>query len=476
MSRSVRETTNISRQTTDISLETTDIRQETASGAKEIIRKNLRVTGKTVNKTANKTTKKTTDRINELLLKLYQTNNLEREELLTVLTGIDSESKELLFDLARKTRHRYYGDKVYLRAIVEFSNYCKNTCKYCGLRAPNKKVSRYRIPQGKILECCEMGYALGYRTFVLQSGEDSYFDDDKLTEIARSIKDRFKDAALTFSVGERSIESYKRLKDAGVDRYLLRHETINPRLYEKLHPGMSLENRIRCLHTLKELGFQAGAGFIVGLPGQDDESIADDILFLKDLSPHMIGIGPFIAHPDTPLGNERDGDVEKTLLCLALIRLFLPHVLLPATTALAVLHPQGFIKGLYAGANVIMANLTPLVERGKYEIYRNRNKAGDDADMYTKKIRESIAVAGLQVSMGRGNHVSIDSGQADSAEGLNGSGTEQSGCGSQPAGPDAVKANCGTRLSSCSACPAGINIGQGGNNVCPAGSAERRVL
>jgi biotin synthase len=268
----------------------------------------------------------TMGRVEGLLLKLYRTNNLEKEELITVLrvmdSGDDSEDKELLFALARKTRYEYYGNKVYLRGIVEFSNYCKNTCRYCGIRAENKKVCRYRMSAEKILDCCEQGYALGYRTFVLQSGEDGYYDDSILADIAGRIKERYKDAALTFSIGERSEESYKKLKEAGADRYLLRHETADSCLYESLHPGMSLENRLGCLHTLKKLGYQAGAGFIVGLPGQDVETIADDILFLKALNPHMAGIGPFIAHPNTPLGNEPDGSVEKTLVCLALIRLF----------------------------------------------------------------------------------------------------------------------------------------------------------
>lgn len=344
--------------------------------------------------------------IKKLLMKLYRDNSLEKKEIITVLKNLDKDGKKLLLELADKTRLKYYGRKVFLRGIVEFSSYCKNTCMYCGLNSTNKKAMRYRLSFQQIIKCCENGYRLGYRTFVLQSGEDSFFNDDILISLANKIKKSFENTALTFSIGERSRDSYRKLFDAGADRYLLRHETANRNLYSRLHPGMSFENRIECLYTLKELGYQTGAGFIVGLPWQDEEIIAEDILFLKKLQPEMVGTGPFIAHPDTPLRDNENGKVEKTLICLALIRLFLPDVLLPATTALAVLDPKGWSKGLAAGANVIMANLTTCDAREKYEIYKNKARATDNAELCTENIKRSIINSGYEVCVGRGDHLS----------------------------------------------------------------------
>lgn len=343
----------------------------------------------------------------EILNKLYTTNNLERNEIIELLNNIDDENKKILFEYADRVRQRVYGKKVILRSIVEFSSYCKNTCLYCGLCRSNKIINRYRMSKSEIMECCKKGYEMGYRTFVLQSGEDLHYTDEILQSIVYSIKDRFPDVAVTLSIGEKSRLFYTKLFEAGADRYLLRHEAAERGLYEKLHPSMSYDNRISCLKKLKNIGYQVGAGFIVGLPEQSIIHITEDLLFLKDLNPHMVGIGPFIAHPQTPLKNYPNGSVDMTIICLAIIRLLLPQVLLPTTTALRCLDPTSWEKSLKAGANVIMTNLTSLEKRKKYDIYKGKGDTLDNANTLTAQVKGLIKNAGYEVDMSRGDHFSI---------------------------------------------------------------------
>lgn len=341
-----------------------------------------------------------------LIDKLYENNEITKEEILYLLSNMDTDSEKYLFKLADITRKKFYQDKVYIRGLIEFSSFCKSTCKYCGLRVQNKTAERRRMTKDEIILCCKAGYSLGIKTFVLQSGEDPIFSDEKLTDIISDIKIRFPDAAITLSIGERSKSSYIKLFDAGADRYLLRHETADKNLYELLHPKMSYENRIRCLHDLKDIGYQSGSGFIVGVPGQTEETIAKDLKLLKEIHPSMLGIGPFIPHPQTPLSNYPTGSVRKTLWCMAIARLLVPDALIPVTTALAVLHPDdGWEMGLKAGANVIMPSLTPTEHKGSYEIYKGKSGLQDSAKKDLQRIKEQIKKAGYRTDMGRGDHV-----------------------------------------------------------------------
>ena len=281
---------------------------------------------------------------------------------------------------AVQLRKTYYGDKVYTRGLIEFTNYCKNNCYYCGIQRNNCNIKRYRLTKEEILACCKSGYHLGYRTFVLQGGEDPWYKDEDIVEIIQEMKKQFPDCAVTLSIGEKSYESYRKFRQAGADRYLLRHETADGELYQSLHPAsMSLENRKKCLYNLKELGYQVGAGFMVGPPGQNLSHLAKDLVFLQELRPEMVGIGPFIPHHDTKYANEKAGSVQMTLFLLAVIRIMLPKVLLPATTALGTMDPRGREKGLAAGANVVMPNLSPVENRKLYELYDNKICTGDEA-------------------------------------------------------------------------------------------------
>jgi len=343
--------------------------------------------------------------MDNLLKKLYKTNSLTCEELLFLLDNLGCRTERLLFAYADATRVKIYGKKVYLRALLEFSGYCSQTCLYCGLRRANTRVDRYRLTGEQIWELCLSGSRQGYKTFVLQSGEDGFYTDDMLVEIIRGIKERCPQAAVTLSIGEKSRESYQRYYAAGADRYLLRHETASRELYGRLHPGMSFQNRRKCLQDLKEAGYQVGAGFIVGLPGQNNAILAQDLLYLKELQPHMVGIGPFIAHPDTPLKHCKCGTVKETLICLALTRLLLPEALIPSTTALNVLEPSGLERALRAGANVVMPGLTPAVLRAKYELYKGRMFDDMEGAALPAALRERIEQAGYEVDMGRGDHI-----------------------------------------------------------------------
>lgn len=306
--------------------------------------------------------------------------------------------------MAREVRENVYGEKVYVRGLIEFSNICRNNCYYCGIRKDNKRVERYRLTPEEILLCAREGYSLGFRSFVLQGGEDRYFINECMEEIIRTIKREFPDCALTLSVGEWDREMYQCWREAGADRYLLRHETAVDEHYRQLHPPqMSLRNRKECLYTLRTLGYQVGAGMMVGSPGQTVEHLIEDIRFLQELVPHMIGIGPFLVHEDTPFGEETNGSYEMTLILLAVLRLLFPEVLLPATTALASLVPDGGVKGLLAGANVVMPNLSPPEVRGKYELYHNKAFWGGESAQKIDCLREKVKGIGYCVVSERGD-------------------------------------------------------------------------
>lgn len=321
----------------------------------------------------------------------------------------DKDTVQGLAEEAVRIRRQYYGDKVYTRGLIEFTNYCKNDCYYCGIRRGNLHAHRYRLTKEEILDCCQEGHRLGFRTFVLQGGEDRWFTDERMAEIIRAIRNNYPDCAITLSIGERSKESYRLFREAGADRYLLRHETANEAHYGTLHPkGMSLAVRKQCLYDLKELGYQVGAGFMVGSPGQTLTCLAEDLLFLKELRPHMVGIGPFIPHHDTVFAKERAGSVEFTLYLLSLIRILLPQVLLPATTALGTLDPQGREKGLSVGANVVMPNLSPVQNRKQYELYDNKICTGEEAAECLGCLARRVESVGYQLVQERGDAYGIE--------------------------------------------------------------------
>lgn len=336
--------------------------------------------------------------------KLIRKSTLTEKEFAELLGQYQDEGlRKRLAKEALRIRRLYYGNDVYIRGLIEFTNICKNNCLYCGIRNGNPHVSRYRLTGEEILSCCEKGYGLGYRTFVLQGGEDGFFTDERLTGLVAAIRGKFPDCAITLSVGERSYESYRRLREAGADRYLLRHETADEGLYGKLHPaGMSLANRKRCLYDLKRLGYQVGAGFMVGAPGQTMEHLAKDLKFLEELQPEMVGIGPFIPHHDTQFAKEPAGSVELTLFLLSVIRILLPPVLLPATTALGTMDPLGREKGMLAGANVVMPNLSPEKNRKQYELYDNKICTDGEAAESSSLMRRMEA-AGFRVVSARGD-------------------------------------------------------------------------
>ena len=313
--------------------------------------------------------------------KFLKDHSLSLEEYRELLGRWQEEDvRQILISEAVKLRKKYYQDKVFTRGLIEYTNYCKNNCYYCGIRKGNHNAQRYRLTKEEILECCKQGYELGFRTFVLQGGEDPYYTDEKMADIIRSIRESYTDCAITLSIGEKSYESYRLFREAGADRYLLRHETANEEHYRKLHPPqMSLANRMKCLYELKELGYQVGAGFMVGSPGQTLDCIARDLVFLQELKPQMVGIGPFIPHHDTEFANEPAGSVDLTLFLLSVIRIMLPKVLLPATTALGTMDPRGREKGLSVGANVVMPNLSPVMNRKKYDLYDNKICTGEEA-------------------------------------------------------------------------------------------------
>lgn len=337
--------------------------------------------------------------------KLVESHHLSREEYVELLQNWQNpEVVRRLREEAVSLRKQYYGNKVFTRGLIEFTNYCKNNCYYCGIRQGNCHATRYRLTGDEILECCRQGYRLGYRTFVLQGGEDPYYTDERVVDIIQRIKKEFPDCALTLSIGEKSRESYLAFRNAGVDRYLLRHETADEDLYRALHPDkMKLHERKQCLYYLKELGYQVGAGFMVGSPGQTLNHIVEDLLFLQELQPQMVGIGPFIPHHDTVYADEGAGSVELTLYLLSIIRIMLPKVLLPATTALGTLDPNGREKGLLAGANVVMPNLSPMENRKLYELYDNKICTGEEAAECLESLSKRVEDVGYQLVEDRGD-------------------------------------------------------------------------
>lgn len=332
----------------------------------------------------------------DMVNKLAVNRNLSDEEFIELLQF--DELDEQLFEVADGVRREVYGDEVYIRGLIEFTNYCKNNCYYCGIRRDNINASRYRMTLDDILLACKKGFQYGFRTFVLQGGEDPYFTDERICKIISEIKQRYPQCAITLSIGEKSRESYKAYYDAGADRYLLRHETATDEHYQKLHPKeMKLENRKRCLYDLKEIGYQVGAGFMVGSPFQTLENILGDLRFLQQLEPDMIGIGPFISHCDTPFNRYENGTLKMTLRLVAILRLLFPYALIPATTALGTIHPQGRELGLKAGANVVMPNLSPREVREKYMLYDNKICVGEDLEECRSCTDRRVSSAGYRV-------------------------------------------------------------------------------
>ncbi len=338
------------------------------------------------------------------ILELKQTTTLNREDLRALLTSLTEEEEQFLYERAREVREIHYGKEVYLRGLIEFTNYCRNDCYYCGIRRSNSHASRYRLSREEILDCAEKGYDLGFRTFVLQGGEDLHYSDEEICSIVQKIRISHPDCAVTLSIGERSRESYQKYYNAGAERYLLRHETADPEHYARLHPKeLSLANRKRCLKDLKEIGFQVGCGMMVGSPCQTADNLMDDLFYMKNLSPHMIGIGPFIPQKDTPFGTESPGTLTDTLHLLGIIRLMFPDVLLPATTALGTIHPLGRELGVKAGANVVMPNLSPRGVRDKYMLYDGKICTGDEAAECRRCMERRIASTGYHVVVSRGD-------------------------------------------------------------------------
>ena len=342
----------------------------------------------------------------KLIDRLCREKTLSKEEFTALLHHADDQDlSEYLFRLSSKTARERFGNKIYIRGLIEFSNYCKNNCYYCGIRAANKNLERYRLTQEEILICCEQGYGLGFRTFVLQGGEDFWFTDERFCSIIREIKARFPDCAVTLSIGERSRQSYQAFFDAGADRFLLRHETADSSHYSRLHPeNLTLENRMRCLQDLKEIGFQTGTGFMVGSPYQKPEYLAEDLLYIKKLNPQMVGIGPFLPHCDTPFRDEPPGSTALCLFLIGMIRLMLPNALIPATTALGTADKNGREKGILAGANVVMPNLSPLRFRKQYALYNNKISTGEEAAEGLSLLKKRMEAIGYEIVTDRGDY------------------------------------------------------------------------
>ena len=343
--------------------------------------------------------------MNNIISKFIDTHSLSVEEYESLLNNITDEEKEVLKREATKLAKSIYGNKIFARGLIEFSNYCKNNCYYCGIRNGNKNCDRYRLTKEQIYDCCDLGYELGFRTFVLQSGEDLFFNDDLMAEIISHIRKNFPDCAITISIGEKEKSTYQKYFDAGANRYLLRHETANKKLYETIHPKeMSFENRMRCLQDLRDIGFQVGAGYMVECPHQTNYDLALDLKFIEEFKPEMCGIGPFIPHKDTDYRNEKAGTLEKTLLLLSITRIIHPHVLLPATTALGTIHPLGREMGVQHGANVVMPNLSPTEVRSKYLLYDNKICTGDEAAECKNCMSARMSRIGYELVIDRGDY------------------------------------------------------------------------
>ncbi|MDA3800135.1 MAG: [FeFe] hydrogenase H-cluster radical SAM maturase HydE [Kiritimatiellae bacterium] len=336
--------------------------------------------------------------------KLYTSNCLTRDEMLQLLNNLSSEDADYLHERARLLTDQVFGRKIYIRGLIEFTNYCSRNCVYCGIRKDNTKVQRYRLSEEDVLKTCAQAHELGFRTFVLQGGEDHYYHNDKMVSLVKKMNDLFPDTATTLSIGERDAEIYAKLYENGANRFLLRHETIDKNRYAKLHPGMSFDERMECIQTLRTLNFQTGVGFLIGLPEQKITDYVDDLMFIKDFNPHMVGIGPFISHKDTPLGGAENGDVKTTLIMLSIIRLLLPKVLLPSTTALNTLSKDGSYSGFNAGANVLMLNLTPSGARENYNLYEGKTIIDISDGVNLNILKENMRKKGYILDMSRGDY------------------------------------------------------------------------
>ena len=343
-------------------------------------------------------------KVTELIDRLQERKMLEREEFIYLIDSLDEASASYLYAKARETSKSVFGNEIYTRGLIEITNFCRNDCYYCGIRRSNRNAVRYRLTKEDILLCAGEGYELGFRTFVLQGGEDPYFTDERICDIVSSLRENWPDCAVTLSVGEKERASYEAYFRAGADRYLLRHETADCGHYESLHPsGMSFQRRIQCLYDLKDIGYQVGAGFMVGSPGQTTEYLAEDLFFLHALQPHMVGIGPFLPHHDTPFGGEAAGSTDRTLHLLAILRLMMPELLLPATTALGTASSDGRERGILAGANVVMPNLSPAEVRRKYMLYDGKVSDGAESAQARAELEKRVRAIGYRLSDSRGD-------------------------------------------------------------------------
>ncbi|MBQ3061541.1 MAG: [Lachnospiraceae bacterium] len=340
----------------------------------------------------------------DLINKIADSYIPSKDELIALIDSYDNpQICEYITAKAVNIRKQYYDNKVYIRGLIEISNYCKNNCYYCGIRCGNKNVNRYRLSEAEILKSCEIGYKLGFKTFVLQGGEDPICDN-YIIDVVKSIRYNYPDCAITLSLGEKSYEQYLSYYEAGANRYLLRHETATLKHYEKLHPNnLSLENRMKCLDMLKDIGYQTGSGFMVGSPYQTTENLANDLLYLARLKPHMIGIGPFISHKDTPFAKFPNGDLRLTLFLISLIRIMHPSALIPSTTALRTLSKEGHLLGISAGANVIMPNLSPDDAKKNYTLYDNKVYSGNEAAIHLEELKKEIQSIGYKIVAHRGD-------------------------------------------------------------------------
>ena len=343
------------------------------------------------------------EKLKRITGKLIREHSLEEEEY-RYLIDHREDARDPLAREARRVTEQIYGDEIFVRGLIEFTNICRNDCLYCGIRNSNENVERYRLTEKQILDCCAEGYELGYRTFVLQGGEDGYFSDEVLVPLIRKIRREYPECAITLSIGERERASYQALFDAGADRYLLRHETADEGHYRKLHPErMSFRHRMNCLQELREIGYAVGAGFMVGSPFQTSRELAEDLKFIETFRPEMCGIGPFIPHRDTPFRDEPAGTLELTCFLLSVIRLAWPSVLLPATTALGTIDPRGREKGVLSGANVVMPNLSPTEVRRNYELYNDKICMGDESAQCRSCLDMRMRTVGRRVVTDRGD-------------------------------------------------------------------------
>lgn len=336
--------------------------------------------------------------------RLETTHDAPDGEILALIDDVNEDTSKYLYQTADRVRKSHYGIDVYLRGLIEFSNVCKNDCYYCGIRKSNPHVERYTLTKDDILSCCQLGHDLGYKTFVLQSGESSVYSDKQLCDLIYSIKSKFPDCAITLSLGEKPKESYLAYYHSGAERYLLRHETANSVHYAKLHPSsMSLDNRKRCLFNLKEIGYQVGSGFMVGSPYQTSQNLLEDLRFLQTLQPDMIGIGTYITHKDTPFRDYPTGSLDLTLKMVSILRLTFPYALIPATTALGTISPIGRELGLKAGANVVMPNLSPVMVRKQYQLYDNKICTGEEAGECKGCLERRVQSVGYKIVSTRGD-------------------------------------------------------------------------